>query len=372
MLFKRRWIPSWFEKRSHSVTPPVSLAIPEAAITFLRRIPKAEIHLHFEGTLSAETILRLGKKYQVGDIRTRSDAEWCLYFSHAQQFFERFLFVSSLLREPEDFYIAALDLGNRLAEENIRYAEITLAPHKFLRQGMDYSQMLDAMDRGLKNARDGRRREYRIIIDVVRDLGPEAGLEMMREVERFPHPQVVGIGLGGSEAFPPEQSMEVYEFAETLGLRKTAHAGEGRGPASIWGALRFLKVERIDHGVRAREDSELVAYLVEHRIPLNLCPTSNVMLGLFPSLEEHPFRFYYDRGIPVTIGTDDPAFFKTTLTEELIKLVAYQGLRIEQIPDLMSNALRASFLPDPLKQKLLADFASETKDHLPQTVNKTE
>lgn len=335
--------------------------LPENIQKFLRDIPKAEIHFHFEGAIGCETIYELGCKYKVDDIRTRSDAEWCLYFHTANMFFERFLYVSSLLREPEDFYQASSDLGRRLNEENIRYIEITVAPLKFIRSGIPYLDLIEAVDRGLLETSGERGREHRFIIDVVRDLGPKAGLEMLETVKAYPHPRVVAVGLGGSEQYTPAESKEVFEFAETIGLKKTAHAGEGRGPQSIWGALQTLGVKRIDHGVRAREDETLVRYLAEHRIALNLCPTSNVMLGVVPSLEEHPIRYYHDQGIPVNVSTDDPSFFKTSLGDELGKMIVYQRFQPLEIPRLIENALHASFLEEEAQERFLREFREETQ-----------
>lgn len=334
--------------------------LPAAVERFLQAIPKAEIHVHFEGAVYAETLLTLARKYQSPDIRTLNDAEWRLFFSDAQMFFQNFLSLSSLFREPDDFYVAAFDLGRRLAEENIQYVELTFAPHKFMRAGIPYSAMIDAMNRGLYGAPGADKREHRFIIDIVRDLGPDKGMEVMREAANHPFAEVVGIGLGGGENFPPEDSADVFRFAQSIGLRKTAHAGEGRGAPSIWGALRSLGVERIDHGVRANEDPDLVRYLAENRIPLNQCPTSNVMLGVSPSLPEHPFRFYWEQGILLTVGSDDPAFFKSTLTGELGNLIAHQKFTPEEIPALMENAIHASFMDESAKPKWITRLREET------------
>ncbi len=335
--------------------------LPAKTRAFLKRLPKAEIHLHFEGAIGAGTILSLGRKYNIPTIRRRRDAEKALQFSTATEFFHQFLFVSSLLREPEDFYYAAKDLNTRLNEENIRYAEITFAPHKFMRAGVDYLPMIKALDRGLNGEPAQEFRRRRFLIDIVRDLGPEMGMEMIETVKCFPHPSVIGIALGGSEQFPAQDSAAIYEFAASIGLRKTAHAGEGRGAESIWSALKTLHPERIDHGVRANEDPTLMAYLAENKIPLNQCLTSNVTLGVVTSHEAHPFQEYYKRGIPITIGTDDPAFFQSTLSEELEKLILYQGIPIHQIPKIIANAIHAAFLSEEEKESMLAEFERETQ-----------
>ncbi|RJP19057.1 MAG: adenosine deaminase [Candidatus Omnitrophota bacterium] len=327
----------------------------------IQRLPKAEIHFHFEGAIPAHTIFQLGQKYRIPEIRAIADAEQCLIFADAHEFFRQFLFVSSLLRCPSDFYLAARDIGVYLTGENIRYVEITIAPHKFVRAGVPYADLLSAVDCGLRESEGGERRDHRFVIDIVRDLGAEAGMEMMRMVERFPHPRVVGIGLGGSEAFPPKDSAKVFAYAAALGLRKTAHAGEGMGADSVWGALQTLGVDRIDHGVRAFEDEELVSYLSRNRIPLNLCPTSNVRLGVVPSISEHPFRMFYEAGIPVNVGTDDPSFFQTTLSEEFENLICLQNFSLHDIPELIENAIHASFLDENEKNKLLCEFRVETR-----------
>lgn len=180
-------------------------------------------------------------------------------------------------------------------------------------------------------------------------------------VENQPHELIVGIGLGGGENYPAEDSKPVFDYAAALGLRKTAHAGEGLGAASVWPAIRSLEVERLDHGVRSREDKSLVDYLRQHQIPLNMCPTSNVMLGVVQSIPSHPIGFYHSNGIPVNVSTDDPAFFRTTLCKEFKALVAHNVITIQDIPLLIKNALYASFLPSHEKDALLNRFHDETQ-----------
>lgn len=327
---------------------------------FIALMPKAEIHVHFEGAIHAESILRLARKHGERSIRTRADAEWALYFRDPHEFFRQFLFLSGLLKDIEDFYTAARDWGARLHEQNIRYVEFTFAPHKFMMQGLAYADLIDAIDRGLQDASGGEEREHRFIIDIVRDLGPEAGMRVVKAMEENPHPRVVGIGLGGGENYPPEASKEVFERAGRIGLRKTAHAGEGRGPESIWGALNHLQVERIDHGVRAIEDPALVDHLAERGIPLNICPTSNVMLRVFDDISAHPVRALHDRGIPVNISTDDPAFFRTTLSDEFHSLIDAHSFTASELALLTQNALAASFLDDTDRARLSEAIRLET------------
>jgi adenosine deaminase len=167
------------------------------------------------------------------------------------------------------------------------------------------------------------------------------------------HLGVVGVGIGGSEQlYPPALFQEVFAQAQTLGFHTTAHAGEAAGPESVWGALRELAVERIGHGTRASEDPALVGFLVEHQIPLEMCPMSNVRTGVVSSLAEHPIRRFFDLGVLVTVNTDDPKMFGTSLAQEYLLLETELGFASDEIQTIMLNAVRASWLPEVRKNEL--------------------
>ena len=350
ILFKNRWKRIFARKAPATVNSLLS----QGAQAFLQEMPKAEIHVHFEGSITAQSIWLLAQKHHFSAIRRFQDAENCLDFNSPQQFFQHFLLASSLLKTPEDFFLAAKEIGKRYKEENIHYAEITIAPHKFIRAGTPYIELMKAMDAGLMEASPDT--DFRYIIDVVRDLGPVLGMEMMRIAEQNPFSKVVGIGLGGSEIYPAQDSKEIYALGATLGLHKTAHAGEGKGPESIWDALCSLGAERIDHGVRSTEDSKLLEYLSAYRIPLNLCLSSNILLGVIPSLETYPLPLFLEKGIPITLSTDDPSFFKTSLSDELGIAIHYYKLKYIEIFNIIQNAIRASFMTELEKKQILTKF----------------
>jgi adenosine deaminase len=350
--------------RKQPIPVPPLPDIPPARRQWLSVMPKVEIHVHFEGGITENTILLLAQKYSIEDIHTPADARRCLTFCNAHQFFMNFLTLCGLFREPDDFYHAALEIGKRYKEEHILYAEITLAPHKFIRGGIAYPDMMQAILAGLQEASPST--SFKFIIDIVRDLGADLGMEMMKIVADHPVESVVAIGLGGSEAFPPQDSLAVYNYATSLGLQGTAHAGEGMGPRSVWNAIRYLKVKRIDHGVRAMEDSKLIHYLAENQIPLNMCLTSNVMLGVVPSIQAHPFKKLINHGVPINLSTDDPTFFNTTLTDEFIRAVGYHGLTNAQITQTVINAVNASFLSENDKQQIKARIL---QGHEPSSVS---
>lgn len=330
--------PFW-PSRSPLPSPP---SLPAGDLEWIRSLPKAEIHVHFEGSITNDTILHLAEKYGVPEIPNRKKARALFRFTNAHQFFQNFLFVSYLLREPEDFYQAARQIGNRYKEEHIRYAEITLAPHKYIRLGIAYKEIMESIDAGLQEA--SPETEFRYIIDIVRDLGPELGMDMIRHVEACPFYKVIGIGLGGSEAFPPADSKPVFAYAASIGLKKTAHAGEGKGAGSVWETLQQLNVDRIDHGIRSIEDDRLMDFLQSKQIPLNLCLSSNVALRVVRSIRHHPIRAFYEKGIPVNLSTDDPTFFQTTLTDEYARLLADCHFTRNELVQIAANAFQASFL----------------------------
>ncbi len=199
--------------------------------------------------------------------------------------------------------------------------------------------------------------EVALIADLVRNRGPEHGLRNLLEIDEIKEYGVIGIGIGGAEHdFPPEPFASVYDRARALGFHTTAHAGEASGAESIWGALRTLHVERIGHGTRAGEDPRLLDYLVETQIPLEMCPLSNVRTGVVPSIEDHPIHRYFDRGLMVTVNSDDPKMFGNSLAEEYATLERVLGFTPDEVRTLILNGVRASWLPDVRKDEMLAEF----------------
>ena len=196
-----------------------------------------------------------------------------------------------------------------------------------------------------------------LVADLVRDFGPEAADITLAQVFEVKELGVVGVGIGGSEQMhPPEPFQEVYKKARRLGFHTSAHAGEVAGAESIWGAIRALHVERIGHGTRAEEDESLLDYLVEHQIPLEMCPISNVCTNVVSSIKEHPVRRYFDKGIIVTVNTDDPKMFGNSLAEEYELLEQEWGFTRDEIRSLILQGIRVSWLPEKKKQQYIQKF----------------
>src|SRR5262245_52017035 len=322
------------------------------SLTYFQRLPKVELHLHLEGAIPLPSLWRLIEKYG-GDLEVPTIEALRSRFRYRSfaHFLETWLWKNQFLREYEDFSFVAAEVARDLASQNIVYAEAFYSPGDYRRQGLEPQRITEAIRNGLREAPDI---EVALITDLVRDHGPERGhvtLDAIREVRD--DCGVVGVGIGGSEHLcPPEPFAPVYERAQSFGFRTTAHAGEACGPESVWGAVRALRVDRIGHGTRAIEDPALVAYLVEHQIPVELCVLSNVRTGVVQSVASHPARTYFQSGIPISINTDDPKMFNNSLAEEYVALSTELGFSKTEVHQLIDQAISSCWLSSPRKGAL--------------------
>jgi adenosine deaminase len=344
--------------------------------SYLRAMPKVELHIHLEGSIQPETLLELARKNNIKLPASDVDGlrNWYVYrdFDH---FIEIFVASCSCLRSPDDFTRITLEYGRRMAAENIRYAEVIWTPGTHVRDDLSFEQVLGGINAGRAQARQMWGVEMRWIPDIVRCL-PEIA-EQVADWCTSPAALaggVVALGLGGPEVgWPPELFDSVFATARTRGLHSNPHAGETVGPESVWGALRTLKAERLGHGVRSIEDPALVAYLVEHQIPIEVNPTSNLCLGVYPSYAEHPLRRLLEVGVCATINSDDPALFNTTLVDEYLHAVQDCGLSLKQVEQATLNAVHASYLPAPEKKAMMESFRQEFEQlRLEHGITRTE
>ena len=327
-------------------------------MSWFERVPKVELHLHLEGAIPHDALWELVQKYggdpSVPDLEALERKFEYRDFSH---FIETWAWKNGFLREYEDFTLIAEAVGRDLAGQNIRYVEAFFSPSDFARHGLETQKLTEAIRTGLTRVPEV---EVALVADLVRDYGPEKAAVTLAEVNEVRDLGVVGIGIGGLEQqFPPEPFEAVYEKARQLGFHTSAHAGEAAGAASIWGAIRSLRVDRIGHGTRAEEDEALLDYLAEHRVPLEMCPISNVRTGVVPSLEEHPVRRYFERGIMVTINTDDPKMFGNSLAEEFLLLEGKLGFSRDEIRSLILQGIQAAWLSKDRKQQLVEAFRGD-------------
>jgi adenosine deaminase/aminodeoxyfutalosine deaminase len=295
--------------------------------------PKAELHLHLEGSATPETMLALDPASSLDEIRES------FRFTGFQGFLETFKRIVELLRRPEDYARLTRDLLARLAAEGVRYAEITLSAGVVLWKGQDFAPIYAAV----REAADSSPVEVWWILDAVRQFGPDHAMQVARLAAERVHDGVVAFGIGGDEERGPAQWFgDVYRFARDAGLHLTAHAGETAGPQSVWAALE-LGAERIGHGIRAIDDPVLLCHLRDRAIPLEVCITSNVMTGAVPSLDAHPIRRLYDAGVPITLNTDDPGIFGVTLASEYGLAARQFGFTPAELQGIAENAIRHAF-----------------------------
>jgi aminodeoxyfutalosine deaminase len=324
---------------------------------FLLRMPKAELHVHLEGSIKPATLLALARRHRV-ELPAADEAglaDW-FRFRDFEHFVEVYLTVSSCLREAADFHLLALDFAAEQARQNVLYSEahFTIATH--LANGLDGEAVAAALWQAIE---EGERRfgvRVRLIPDIVRNV-PEGADATLDWALANRGRGVVALGLSGIEAdWPNEPFRRHFEAAERHGLHRVAHAGEHAGPESIRSALDVCRAERIGHGVRAVEDPALVEELARRRIPCEVCPTSNLRLGVFPGYAEHSFDRLHRAGVPVTINSDDPPFFDTTLTGEYQALAGTFGYGAAELAGFALAAVEQSFLPVAEKAALAERF----------------
>src|SRR3954454_11438889 len=342
----------------------------EVAITpqldeFIRRMPKAEIHLHLEGSVQPATLLQLARRNGVQPpAETEEGLREFFRFDDFPHFIQAYIAVCSCLRTPYDFETIVLDLGSEAARQNIRYLEVHFNPETNVRKrGLDFHQMLAGMNRGRAAARERWGVEMRWIADGVRDseTSPYSVTQTVDWITALSADDgVVALGLGGNEVgYPPAPFVRDFARARAAGLHTVAHAGETTGHATICDSLDFLGVERIGHGVRAIDNPVLVERLARDRVPLELCPTSNLCTGVVSSFADHPFQAFDDADVLVTVNSDDPPLFGTTLTDEFLVLAEHWGYDADGIQRIALNAVDAAFLPDEEKTHMRTEFAEE-------------
>jgi adenosine deaminase len=320
------------------------------------------LHVHLEGTVQSASLFELARRNGVSlPVSDARELHAWYTFRDFDHFVEIFVAICHCLCTPEDFALVAYEHGQAMSRQNIRYAEVTWSPGTHVREGLTFGDLLTGINTGREHARRDFGVEMRWIPDIVR-CNPDTAATVVGWLTSAEARAggVVALGLGGPEVgWPPELFQQAFRDSAAQGLHSNPHAGETVGPQSVWGALSALKAERLGHGVRAVEDPDLVAYLVEHQVPLEVSPTSNLCLGVYPSYQAHPLRWLVEAGVCVTINSDDPALFNTTLSDEYLHAVQDCGLSVDQVEHVALNAVRACYLPASQKAAMIAAFEAE-------------
>lgn len=298
-----------------------------------QELPKAELHVHLEGSVEPETMRELAPGISLDEIRSVYD------FNDFHGFLQCFKWVVQRLQAPEHYAVITRRLLERLAQQNVSYAEITLSAGVVLWKNQEFAAIYEAV----QNAASESLVHVRWILDAVRQFGVEHAMAVAELAAARVNDGVVAFGIGGDEAGGPAHWFtDVFQFAKSNGLRLTAHAGETMGPESVWAALD-LGAERIGHGIRSVDDPVLLRHLGDHNIPLEICITSNVATGAVASMREHPIRRIYEAGVPVILNSDDPGLFHTTLSREYELADRVFGFSRKELEEIAKGSFQHAF-----------------------------
>lgn len=333
----------------------------EDLTAFIARLPKAELHVHHVGSASPRIVSELAQRHP-GTVPSEPDQLRDFFaFRDFAHFIEVYLAVVDLIRTPEDVRLLTYEVAREMAQvQQVRYAELTCTPHTSVLAGVPIEGYTEAIE----DARTSAERDFGIVLRWIYDIPGELGVPgadaTLDYVLHHAPDSLLALGLGGPEiGVPRPQFKPHFDAARATGLRSVPHAGETTGPETIWDALRDLGAERIGHGTSAAQDPALLAHLAEHRIPLEVCPSSNVATRAVPTLEEHPLRAFRDAGVVVTINSDDPPMFGTTLNHEYEIAADLLDLDRAGVADLARTAVRVSFAPDDVKDRILREIDEE-------------
>jgi adenosine deaminase len=332
-------------------------------MSFVEGLPKAELHVHHVGSASMQTVAELAERHAGStSVPTDPDAlEKFFTFTDFGHFIEVYLSVVDLLRTPEDLWTLTYDVARDLTAQNVRYAELTCTPYTSIAVGISAEAYCEALEDARRRAEADFGLTLRWIFDIPGESGLPAADVTLDTALRLRPDGLVGFGLGGPEiGVTRPQFAPHFEQAIAAGLRSVPHAGESTGPETIWDSINFLGAERIGHGIAAAQDPALMAHLAEHDITLEVCPTSNVRTRSVSSLAEHPLPQLVAAGVPVTINSDDPPMFGTTLNAEYEIARDLLGLDDAGVAELARAAVRASFADDAVKRDLLAEIDAYT------------
>ena len=311
--------------------------------SFIRTLPKAELHLHLEGSVSPETLVELRRSH--GKESTLAEVQALYQYKDFTGFLMAFKTLTEDLQMPGDYELITYRLMEQLKAEHVLHAEVYVSVGVCLWRNQDFHAVFEGLESGRERGECDFGVSLLWIFDAVRQFGTEAAHSVFKLAAKYRDRNVAGIGIGGDEKkAPAELFREQYAFASDHGLRLTAHAGESAGPESIWGALN-LRAERIGHGLTAYQDQELIEELATRQIPIEICMTSNLRTGCCTNLRDHPVRRYFDQGLMITLNSDDPAMFGATLNQEYELAQTEFGFTNDQLHELARNSFEASFLP---------------------------
>jgi adenosine deaminase len=324
---------------------------------WIRGLPKAELHLHIEGTLEPEMMFELAARNDVAlPFASVAEVRDAYVFDDLQTFLDIYYQGAAVLQTEQDFFDLMYAYLDRVAADGVRRAEVFFDPQTHTERGIGFPVFMEGFLRAIDDAEERFGISTALILCFLRHLSGDEAVATWQEAAAY-HDRILAVGLDSSEVgHPPEGFEEAYALAREAGLHTVAHAGEEGPPAYILGAIDVLGVERIDHGLRGEEDEEVIERLVVDGIPLTMCPLSNVKLRAFDRLENHNLKRLMDRGVRVTVNSDDPAYFGGYIGDNYVAVTEALGLSDDEVVRIARNSLEATFVPDEEKAALLAQF----------------
>jgi len=332
--------------------------------SLIEALPKAELHIHIEGTLEPELMIKLARENNVQiPYNSVEEIKKAYKFKNLEDFLKLYYAGLRVLKDEDDFYTLTMNYLKRANENNVRHAELSFDPQAHTKRGVKFENIIEGIHSALKDGEKKYGISWLLILSILRDLSVEDAMQTLTEAQSYT--DIIGaIGLDSSElGNPPSKFEEVFEKAKLLGVHRVAHAGEEGPPSYIREALS-LGVERIDHGVRAIEDEKLMKALGKMHIPFTLCPLSNLKLNVVRSLENYPIREFSNAGIIVTINSDDPAYFGGYINKNYEEVAKALNLKPEEIIELARNSVIASFAYDIRKREILREINEVKRSYL--------
>ena len=336
---------------------------------FLTQLPKAELHIHIEGSLEPELMFKIAQRNGISLLYSSIDEIKAAYqFENLQSFLDIYYASANVLRTAEDFYDLTWCYLEKIATQNVRHTEIFFDPQTHTDRGIEFATVIKGIDQALQDGKSQLGISSHLILCFLRHLSAESAMQTLEQAIAYKD-KIIAVGLDSSElGHPPSKFQAVFDRARDEGFLTVAHAGE-EGPASyIWEAINLLKVSRIDHGVRCIEVETLVEFLAKNRIPLTVCPLSNLKLCVFKNMQEHTLKQLLNRGLCITINSDDPAYFGGYLTENFQASQEGLGLTKLELYQLAKNSFEASFLSPTEKGKFYQELEA-FMDQNPDPVN---
>jgi len=324
---------------------------------FIVNIPKAELHVHIEGTFEPELMFAIAKRNHISvPYKTVAEVHAAYHFSDLQSFLNIYYQSMNVLQNEQDFYDLMMAYLQKAHTQNIRHAEIFFDPQAHLKRGIAFETVIKGLQQAVKDAEKKLPISAKLIMCFLRDLSEEDAIKTLQQALPYKE-SIVAVGLDSAEKNnPPSKFKKVYDMARSEGFLAVAHAGEEGPPSYIWEALDILKVKRIDHGVRCMEDARLVEHLVKEQIPLTVCPLSNIKLRVFDKMQDHPLKKMLAANLCATINSDDPAYFGGYIDANMTAVQTALGITEKDFYQLEKNAFLGSFITDEEKQRYLKEL----------------